>query len=272
MSKLIYALITKECNLSCPHCDIKNIVDDYNEELFTKTLEEEDCKIILFGGEITVRQERLFDLCNNSKIFKKIESATTNLVILNDELISLYKKINSIATSWNPNRFNPQQYQLWINNLDRLAAEYMTTSVLITLTDDLFDIPIDEFMSIVGQWNPTAIHGVRFECLVDEHLTPDYYEKSDQWLCEIYKRWNFKFPLLNINLVKNYYHDCTNKYTLWPNGTLEKGCPHHLKPTMPEECYLCERANICRPCQLQQYCSYPKEFARLVHENEKEGD
>lgn len=265
MKKCIYALITTNCNLSCPHCDIKNNLDGYNEELFINTLDSLDCEIILFGGEITVHQDRLFDIVNRDNIFNKVTSATTNLIILNDELLSLYKKIGRIATSWNPNRFNENEYNIWKHNLDILEDQDINISILITLTYDLFDIPIDTFLDIVKEWNENSIHGIKFEYLVDEDLTSEYYDIADEWLCKIYEKWDFKFPMINANQINNYYYDCSNKYTLWPNGNLEHGCPHHLKPTIPDECYSCDRAHICKPCQLQHHCSYPKKFADLVN-------
>ena len=57
--KELYAVLTNQCNLSCPHCDIKSSeLDDYNKELFLNAIKEFDGNIILFGGEPTLYKNR----------------------------------------------------------------------------------------------------------------------------------------------------------------------------------------------------------------------
>jgi hypothetical protein len=43
-----------------------------------------------------------------------------------------------------------------------------------------------------------------------------------------------------------------------------------METSVPEECYNCERANICKPCQLQRYCSFPKKLFELVSKDMEE--
>ena len=64
--------------------------------------------------------------------------------------------------------------------------------------------------------------------------------------------------------MKHWYFDCSEVYTLHPNGELVKGCPNHKTESVPMECYSCERAEFCRPCALHNYCTFPKKLAEAI--------
>ena len=106
----LYALLTRHCNLSCPHCNVKYPVEEFNEDKFIDQLRlYNNGTIIFFGGEPTLYQDRLLRVANDEIIKTKKRSITTNLINLNDDLINLYHDIGSVATSWNPNRFDSEQ-------------------------------------------------------------------------------------------------------------------------------------------------------------------
>lgn len=270
MRKVLYALPTTHCNLSCEHCDIKDRKEVYDRDAFIKQLTSFNSRIILFGGEPTLYRDRLFDIIEHDRAANKnIGSISTNLMILNDELISLYREIGHIATSWNPTRFRHNEYITWTENCNWLHAEGLTTSIMITLTDDLISMRPEEFLEIVRSWNPGVIKQIKLEHYVGD-TTPDYYHRVDRWLCELYGLWKESDPYCTIfDKVKHWVFDCSGVYTLTPDGVLHQGCPHLMTATTPDECYSCDKCTNCRPCQLHNYCSCPTELQKLVLNKEE---
>lgn len=270
--KKVYALVTTNCNLSCKHCDIKNGEEIFNQNAFMSYLKDFDGEIILFGGEPTIFQDRLFDIVySNPIIQRKIVSISTNLMIVNDRLITLFQIIGGICTSWNPNRFTNEEYQTWLDNINTIdKMSDLKLTVLITLTDDLLNMDIDKFLSIISKWNGNVIQSIRFEHYIDPNLDEEYFNRADEWLCQVYKKWNSIIMLDNVNSIDNWYYDCGETYTLYPNGKVKRGCPHNSTVCIPVECYTCERSAECKPCQLQRFCSYPKKFAQLVKDDLKQ--
>lgn len=263
--KTLYALITKQCNLSCPHCDVKNNVkDNYNHEKFIEQVRNFDGSIVFFGGECTLYQNRLLSIAYDDIVSTKNKSISTNLTILNDDLINLFKDIKNIATSWNPHRFNDDEYQTWLENLNILSKNNIKVLVLITLTQDLIDIDPKDFMKIISSWNKDAISSIRFEQYIGDETTPDFFKDVDNWLCDTYNNWDS--PIINSTpeYISRCYHDCSEVYTLNPDGSMVHGCPHTQTINVPLECYECERVEICKPCILQRYCSIPKNFLKLT--------
>lgn len=265
MSSQMYALVTTQCNLSCPHCDIKDQNDNFNRDLFVKKICDFPGTIVLFGGEPSLYPDRLYDIYYHSDVTrKKIKTISTNLVYLDDRLVNLYCDIKYIASSWNPHRFTDLQYKTWLNHLSTLSEYDIEVAILITLTNDLFDMGVDSLFNIISTWNSNAIKYINFEPYVGESSDKAYFEKIDDFLCEIFNKWEFKFHLKNTKLAEEYYRDCSHIYSLYPDGTVINCCPHMGSKMMPSECYTCERSGICRPCQLQKVCSYPKKFTKLV--------
>lgn len=264
MDKTLYALPTTHCNLSCPHCDIKNTPEGYDRDLFVDALTNFDGRVILFGGEPTLYEDRLFDIIDaDSKKFNRIRSISTNLIKLSDRLIQFYKKLGGVSTSWNPSRFTESEYATWISNCEVLNKEKIKANIMITLTDDLFAMPIDQVLDMINTWNPNLITDINFEHYVGDN-GKEYYTRADDWLCEIYTKWNSPIKNKTIVRIQDWYYDCSGIYTLTPNGIINDGCPHHSEPTVLEECFSCEKASVCRPCRLQKQCSYPKKFADMI--------
>lgn len=262
--KVLYAIPTKLCNQSCPHCNIKDTVDNYNEEAFLRQLRGFDGHVTLFGGEPTLFPDRLM----KALATEKVESITTNLMTLNDELIAEYKDLY-VATSWNDDRFVSNQYNTWLANLKRLEANDITCLVLITLTDGLIKSNINEFMRMIRLWarEYKAIDSILFEHLITDNKDQEFYERVDDWLCRIYRMWDVEIQNQIVDKLNNWQHDCTGIATLYPDGRVALGCPHQSQMYVPSSCLTCSEVSKCRPCRLQQHCTYPKKLAKLVKSN-----
>jgi hypothetical protein len=174
-----------------------------------------------------------------------------------------------VGTSWNYNRFTDIQYHSWINNLKRLHENDISCRVLITLTKDLIESDVNEFIKLITHWDEEvhAIESILFEQLIDDNMPPEFYEQVDEWLCQVYNIWQIQsitIENLIAEKVDHWYCDCTSVHTLHPNGNITNGCPHNSNVHVATECLVCPDADICRPCRLQQHCTYPKKLAQLV--------
>lgn len=264
MYNKVYIIPSYKCNLNCPHCDIHNFKDEFNEDKFFNVLNKiESNEIILFGGE-PLLNKNIFNKCINTN---KITSISTNLLLINEEYIESIKKHNiNIATSWNPKRFNELEYQIWKQKLKLLKKYNLSCIVLITLTQDLFDLDLNSFKLILKEIDETeAVDGIQFEHLVDNNLNSSFHQKADEWLCQWFNNWNYKMENMIEHQINHWCHDCSKIFTLKPSGQLIKGCPQYTNAIICEECYTCNLAKICRPCMLQKTCSFPKRLYELIN-------
>ena len=174
----------------------------------------------------TLYDERLYDVLSNCNI----DGMSTNLIKVNMEFIDFYKKIN-ISTSWNLNRFNKYQYELWLSNIKLLERHGISVGVLITLTDDLINSDIEEFMKFIKYLDVTYsnIKAIDFEQVIDPpRSTQNFYIKVDSWLCKIYKLWekyNISIYCSIFNELNFRWFDCGDIYTLYQDGTIFHRCP-----------------------------------------------
>lgn len=269
--KMAYAMLTRHCNLSCPYCDVKSMKDDYDQDAFMNAIREFDGSILLFGGEPTLYRDRLKHVMySDPEVSKKIRSMTTNLMILDDELMSIMGDLKSVGTSWNPSRFRNGEYEIWKHNLDAINGRFKFL-IIITMSSDLLQMDPDDIIDTIKSWNSNSISIIAFEHYVGPEADPEYFNACDELLCEIYKRWgNTPIEFRNVRMVRGYKYNyfCNHTHTITPNGVIKLGCAQNQYNTRvtPVECYTCERSGICKPCRLQRYCSYPKKFAKLVNE------
>lgn len=271
MEKCLYVVTTQKCNLKCAHCYIGEIKEVFNEELFLSKLNSFDGRLIMFGGEFTSNMERFRKILksNDDNGISKFSSASTNLVILNDELLEFYKRIGGIGTSWNYDRFGSNSvYQQWLRNLKTLDENNIYSTILITLTKDLIQLDPKEFLKIANDFDHED-RDIKFEQYVGSDVNQDHYNRVDNWLCEIYKNWNLKSRLLIAEDLDQWMYDCNETYTLFPDGTMINRCPQNLPSNPPKVCLTCENATHCRPCRLTPYCTFPKKLAKLVEEDNK---
>jgi len=268
---ILYAVLTNNCNLNCPHCFINNSEkEDFNKDLFLDKLINFEGKITLFGGEPTLYLDRLWEVVqyNEEHGKGKIVSISTNLMKLNEKLIQYYKKIQNVGTSWNLLRFNDSQYKVWLENINNLKSENINLAVLITMTQDLLDYNIDEFINIISQWDIEFINKIMLEPFIGENVSKQYWIDCDEWLCKLYKKWRFPLQVDYFDKIKNdeFYNCCNDIHTLTPGGLIAKSCPDGLytKIKFVEECLMCPYSSTCLPCRLHKHCSYPKKLEKLI--------
>jgi hypothetical protein len=240
-------------------------IDDFDREKFLYQLNRFEGNIVLFGGEVTTNIPRMIDIYKNNKEngISKINSVSTNLTILNGDLLKIYREIG-VSTSWNPNRFSEDEYYKWLINCQTLSYNNIGYIIMITLTEDLFKINPVDFIALAKTWITDNLRLIKFEHYVGDENTPEYFERADNWLCELYDLWNIDIKFQTAEKACNWKMDCSEIYTLLPNGELKHQCPHSAQVYTPVECYTCDRVEICRPCRLQKYCSFPKKFAEKV--------
>lgn len=267
--KKLYAMLTNHCNLSCKHCTIKDAPECYNKNNFLNHIKEFSGHIILFGGEPTLYEDRLFEVIDVIKEYgdNKRIGITTNLIKLNKRLIDFYSTIKGLCTSWNYSRFTDYQYKIWLNNIDVLEFYNIHATVLITLTNDLISKPVDEFIQIISKWNNKVIENIKFEQCIDNSLGKDHYDKTDDWLCELFmKRDKISIDIDIFDKNNKWYFNCNDIYSLTPDGVIHNCCPNGLynNRRVPNECLTCSISNKCRPCRLQQYCTRPIKLKYLI--------
>ena len=266
MHKILYAMPTSLCNLSCPHCEIRTQHESYNEDRFLYEFHQWEGDVIIFGGEPTLFRDRLSNIISDPKII----SITTNLLNLDDELIQYYNRIH-VSTSWNKSRFTNCEFNLWLSNLEKLKQHSIDVQLLITMTPDLiYDTPLDEFMELLHILEEkTSISVIHFEQLIDDNMTREFYMDVDEWLCTLYDQWVNKiniscttFDTIHLGLQNN----CTGIfYTLTPDGSIRHGCAHiGEKIKVCEDCIGCEYAHICTPCRFHKYCSFTKKLYHKI--------
>lgn len=270
MIKHLYLIPTMQCNLHCPHCFIAGTPEVFNKDKFIEQMNSFNGTLSLFGGEVTSNIERMkFIISNNDKYgINKIGSVSTNLIFLDDYLLEYYKKINSIATSWNPNRFHsPYLFNQWINNLKVIQDNDIKHTILVTLTSDLISMNKDEFFDKISKFDSSKSI-IRFEHYVG-NVESDHFGKCDDWLCEIYSNWNLNSKFGMEDHICKWMYNCNEIYTLFPDGKIINRCPHNLPSVIPDECYNCERIEICQPCRLLKFCSFPHKLNKLIQERRK---
>lgn len=269
--KKLYAMVSTDCNLHCPHCNIPRNGDGWNEEKFLNELLPFEGNVVLFGGEPTVHRDRFYHVVDQLFGMGKYNSCsiTTNLIDVDEKLLEYLTMINYVGTSWNKTRFTPKEYVEWVRNLHRIDEEDIHWSVLVTLTPDLIERPAREFINTVYTWGKfRSCTGITLEHLVFDDADEAYYQRADEWMCDLYKLWNLAIPVTTFWDLK-WWFDCSETYTLLPNGEVMHCCPTGLEAckNVPNSCMVCDKVNECRPCVLQTGCSYPHKLYELIKED-----
>lgn len=261
--KTVYAIPTYNCNLNCPHCDIHKRKIQFNEEKFIKTLIDIHAdSIVLFGGEPFLNKDVLKKCIETNKI----NSISTNLLLLDDDIFNLIQDYNiSLATSWNPKRFTTEQYKLWLNNLSKFKNTNTPIDVLITMTDDLITMSDERLLKILSDIDYLeSVDGIVFEHLLDNNLDNLFHQRCDEWLCKIHNLWKFKLKNVIEERVLNWNNNCSDIWTLEPTGELRFGCPQYIGRKIVDKCLTCELVSKCKPCMLQKHCSFPKKLYEVL--------
>lgn len=255
--RTLYALLTENCNLSCRYCDIKQTYgeEEWREESFFSSLKSFlNDEVVLFGGEPTMYKSRLYralDLCPNASI-------STNLIFCDQEVLDRISTI-PIATTFRP--LEKPLMDKWVGNIKYLISK--SANILILVTLDLFMLAYlsgtVDFEKIIDKCIIENKIPIRFEPLIDSSTDEAYFRTYDRTLLKILSD-HFDEPERYVNLkeLTNYKKDCSQVYTLYPNGKIKHGCPHSTQIAVCKECLTCYRNDICQPCRLQSLCSFPK--------------
>ena len=261
------------CNLKCPHCTLRNITTKMDLNKILETIDyinQYNTNIVydLFGGEPLLLSDSTLDL-----IYERIKSHTyhisTNLLAYNPSSKiqdKILRNAEYIDTSWNPLRFTEEQYKLWIKNVRRLQSLNIKLEFMITLTDDLItNYSPEEFYQLILFWKP---YGLTLDFLIGKETN---IEKINDWLVDLYRIWNCETIFGIAERIKNtikyntIYRDCSNNYTLLPDGKIKQYCPYHEKTEKNLDCIYCSYYNICRGvCPIQSQCTFPKKLYEYI--------
>lgn len=265
--RTIYAIPNYECNLNCPHCDIHTKHIEYNECEYLKTLKsiDDNDRVILFGGEPTLYEDRFY----SSFFTGKLKSISTNLVDIQPNILKTIAESNmTMSTSWNVTRFTDIQYKRWLDNLQIYGTYGKKCMVMITMTEDLIDdANFDHVLTILKDIDDThAVDKLQFEHLLSQNDLSEHHIKCDEWLCKIHDIWNFSFEnCIETKINKGWIFDCKDIYTLYPDGRLINECPHGNSIKLNLICITCSNAKNCKPCKLQNICTFPYKLSRLLN-------
>lgn len=279
---VLYCIITKNCNLNCKHCNIKKHTSNeiFNKDIFISKINKFNGRKILFGGEPLFYKRKFMEIMDQ---VNEIHSISTNLIRIDDYILEKIKEKNIyINTSWNLNRFNEKELELWYNNLNRLNELDLKCTVLITLDRDLvsnvlFESNIEKLIQLLKTWEKyyKAIEYVKFEQLLDLDATSEFYKSVDNFLVKLYKQIKEEKIHLETNLNFNRFnwkYYCNNVSTLLPDGNIINGCPdseyiskQDLNENLHESCMYCKYLKYCKPCKLQKLCTFPKNLFDILN-------
>ena len=264
--KTLYVVPWYDCNLKCPHCNVRvrKVKSDFRKLIKTlRTTQAEN--IVLFGGEPTLYWEKTQQIIAT----RKITSISTNLMssewFTENYLAIALKQFNiSVATSWNYERFTDEQLQTWLTNLRVLTRKGIDVLVLITLTERLLEGSLTRVNDVLGMIEGVGVQKFLYEPYIGKN---ECNEKADEWLCIFHDNYTGGMTNLIEEKLDNWNCDCNETYTLEPDGEIRKGCPDSLvlkEKTYCNDCLTCNKVDRCRPCMLQKTCSYPKKLSEKL--------
>lgn len=266
----LYIIASYACNLKCSHCPSQ--LYNYQTDIVAikqAIMQNDFDEYVLFGGEPLLDMQTFNEILSTGKL----TGITTNLLMLTPDIAKTFDENGlKIATSWNASRFTPQQYEEWHSKLKILDDAGLDCTVLITLTDDLLAIQPEKLYKDVIERIDThrSVDEIKFEYLVADN-PEEYYGRCDDWLCSMHRCWKAEAINKIVDLLKRRKNikNCHTVYTLTPDGIIHRGCPLSLsykRHMFLDKCTTCEYSNICQPCILQPYCSFPKKLFRLIQE------
>lgn len=272
----VYVCPSFSCNIKCPHCTLRNIPTLINEKKLFKSIEvfntsnSKNICFNLFGGEPLLNNDELLEKLYKS--FKKRYIVSTNLLNYRDtEVVNkLLTDAEWIDTSWNPLRFKDDEYNLWLKNIEIVKSMGIKINFMITLTDDFVDsYTPKQFLEMMRQWD---VYSLDLEYYIGDDIQD--INKIDDFLVELYKIWDIPTIFNNVENIKgsiiskSKYKDCSNTYTIRPNGLINKYCPYYEEEMINPECFICEYYNYCNGgCPLQYKCTLPKKLYKCIKEN-----
>ena len=270
----IYICPSFLCNLNCPHCTLKNLPTCMELEKIEQTLDYiiqnsgDNVLFDLFGGEPLLLQDFVLERIHK-KIKQKKYIISTNLLLFRPTLLPLFKEAELINVSWNPLRFNKEQFKIWETKTQVLRTAKVKINLMITLTKDLLEnYTPQQFLNFIKNYNAYSLD---LEYMIGEEYIKERLDSIDNWLCELYKIWNIKthFCLperIKFSLEHNIkFRDCSNHYTILPSGKIHYGCPYYETDVVKTKCLSCDLYQWCNgACRLQTECIMPKKLFQII--------
>lgn len=270
----IYICPSFLCNLNCPHCTLKNLPTCMELEKIEQTLDYiiqnsgDNVLFDLFGGEPLLLQDYVLERIHK-KIKQKKYVISTNLLLFRPALLPLFKEAKQINVSWNPLRFNEEQFKIWETKTQVLRTAKVKINLMITLTKDLIQnyMP-QQFLDFIKDFKAYSLD---LDYVIGEEYTEERLDSIDNWLCELYKIWNIPTifdiadSIKKSILSKQKYRDCSNHYTILPSGKIHPGCAYFETDVDKTKCLCCELYQWCNgACRLQTSCTFPKKLFYLI--------
>ena len=220
---IVYIKTTQSCNLSCKHCYVgqhrskSEVFDQIQTVKWLKAycqefgIDQSQLYIRFHGGQpFLCGLDKIKHVCESFK--SSVKSCTTNLILLNDQIIQLVKEhffdpeIGSwyIKTSWDKDiRFSQQELKLWELNIKRLLSEKIQFTVIVCLTKLLVDgmAPKD----LWAYFKDLGVKSIDFQRLTlsttsDKSLIPDY-DHQDDWLYGLFQIWSKEQKSIQVGML-----------------------------------------------------------------------
>lgn len=269
----VYVCPSFACDLRCPHCTLKNLPFGTEIDLICNTIKvlnsfnNKSLIYDIFGGEpLLLKQEyidKLFEVICGQRYL-----VSTNLLNYDkDKHYDLCKNALWINVSWNYIRLSDEQYIIWLDNIRKLQKDDIKVNLMVTLTDDLIrNVTPEDFYQKILEWKPYSMDLDYF--IGEDNNNADLI---DEWMLKLYELWKTD---TKFNMVENMkealscngkYKDCSNHYTIMPNGYLKTGCAYYETDVVKTKCLMCEIFPFCNGgCRLETKCTFPKKLFYLI--------
>ena len=273
MTQTMYIKITENCNLKCSFCYIKQEQNLIDESIVDQRIAEYNPKEIIFhGGEPLLYPATVLSIAKRHSNLSK--SITSNLVLpLTDDRLEILG-LCGIATSYSIERFNPEQFDTFRNNV-KIAKKLGSVTLLVTLSRKQLQQSPKDLMAIINLIDPDNITIERL--YTNDGDLKRLYEETDSYLMKLF---DYIVPSKNNLLQQMKYAIYTNTAvfnrhcntlvkTLNPDGSM-CSCPNIYQSAnllkKRKECLLCDLYAYCEgDClSFQSVCSFPKNTFRKI--------
>ena len=208
-------IVTRRCNFKCTYCYEETEARDMSPTVFEEAVNfvisqirdnhYRNVYISFFGGEPTLMSKEIIQFMKklNSENEKLHFPAsirammTTNGFLLNKQMISEFVNNNIV------------RYQITVDGL----AETHNRSRYMSNGQGTWDTIIDNLKSFNEIDNPYV------SILIRSNITPECYEKIDEWLKFLYKNFNDKKYKFHFEAAKNFGKMNDNSFSLIEDET-----------------------------------------------------
>ena len=291
----LYLNITRECNINCSYCYIKN--SDYKNSkidisAFINSIEKIHPSNLFFtGGECLLYPKIINDIINYFKKYKNFYFYTvicSNLMYKNftNEQINAISKVKEIQTTISFEKFkNTKDYRLFLNNILFLHNKFpdKKISLILTISDDFIKFINPRHIMFINKFPINFIKPESISYYKSDSVNWDlYYRNFDNYLGKIFENIdNDKNNLKNIwvrginnnNIVE--CNICNNGYSFtFIDGKILNSCNCLIKKEnrlrkFKKYCINCNLFKYCKMgCERYgNYCAFPKNtFLKVLND------